>query len=254
VTTPRTLIGHQDRRSSIEREQADFLRDEFKNTPIPADEILGQIGVFQNHIQMARVLWFAHLYERIIDVPGSICMFGVRWGQDMAILGNLRALHEPYNHLRRIIGFDTFAGFPSVAQEDGVDTYAAPGNYAVTQDYETRLTRILDAHEAVQPIPQIRKHELVKGDASVKLPAYLQANPSLVISLAYLDFDIFAPTRAVLEAISPHLARGSVVAFDQFAHPKWPGETLACMAALKFGNLRLRRVPFLPNPAYFIVE
>jgi hypothetical protein len=55
----------------------------------------------------------------------------------------------------------------------------------------------------------------------------------------------------VLEAFLPHLAHGPVVAF---AHPKWPGETLAYMAASKFGNLRLRRVPFLPNPAYFIVE
>jgi hypothetical protein len=250
----RTLIGHEDRQSSSERRQAAFLRDEFQSTPIPADEILGQVGVFQNHIQLARVLWFAHLYRLILEVPGCVCMFGVRWGQDMATLGNLRALHEPYNHLRRLIGFDTFAGFPGITEEDGVDTYAATGNYSVPEGYETRLTRILDAHEAIQPIPQIRKHELIKGDATVTLPAYLAANPWLVISLAYLDFDIFAPTCSVLEAITPRLARGAIVAFDQFAHPKWPGETLACMSALKLNELRLRRLPFLPNPAYFVVE
>jgi hypothetical protein len=254
MTQQGTLIGHASRPSGTEREQAAFLQEAFIATPIPPEEILGQVGLYQNHIQLARTLWFAHLYERVLPVPGAICMFGVRWGQDMATLGNFRALHEPYNHLRRIIGFDTFAGFPDVTPEDGVDSYAATGNYAVTAGYEAQLTRVLDAHEAIQPIPQIRKHELVKGDVTVTFRDYLERNPSLVVALAYLDFDIFEPTRVVLEAIRPHLVRGSIIAFDQFAHPKWPGETLACMAALKLGDLSLRRLPFLPNPAYFVLD
>lgn len=254
MTQHSTMIGHASRPSNVEREQAHFLHDAFRGSSIPPEEILTQVGLFQNHIQLARTLWFAHLYERLLLVPGAICMFGVRWGQDMATLGNFRALHEPYNHLRKIIGFDTFAGFPNVAPEDGEDTYAARGNYAVTPGHEAQLSRILDAHEAVQPIPHIRKHELIKGDVNITFPEYLARNPSLVVALAYLDFDIFAPTKTVLEAIRPHLVRGSIIAFDQFAHPKWPGETLACMAALKLGDLSLRRVPFLPNPAYFVVE
>ena len=37
--------------------------------------------------------------------------FGVRWGQNLITLNNLRGIYEPFNHSRKIIGFDTFEGF-----------------------------------------------------------------------------------------------------------------------------------------------
>jgi hypothetical protein len=37
-------------------------------------------------------------------------------------------------------------------------------------------------------------------------------------ALAYFDLDLYEPTRAVLEQIRPYLTKGSIVAFDEFAH------------------------------------
>lgn len=66
---------------------------------------------------VARMLYLDFLYQKIIDVPGVIIEFGVQYGPSLSVLSNLRAIHEPYNHTRKIIGFDTFTGFPAVNAE-----------------------------------------------------------------------------------------------------------------------------------------
>jgi hypothetical protein len=85
---------------------------------------------------------------------------------------------------------------------------------------------VLDFHEAeLAPIPHKKKYELVQGDATRTLPEYLQRHPETIVALAYFDFDIYAPTKACLEAVVPHLTKGSVLAFDELNCPEFPGET-----------------------------
>ncbi len=36
---------------------------------------------------------------------------------------------------------------------------------------------------------------------------------------------MYQPTKELLEAIRPRLTKGGILAFDELAHPKWPGET-----------------------------
>ena len=106
-------------------------------------------------------------------------------------------MYEPFNHNRKIIGFDTFEGFAGVSQRDGGDEIIAPGSYAVTSDYETYLSQILDYHESESPIAHIKKYELVKGDVCVTLEKYLAANPQTVIALAFLIWTSTNPPSAV---------------------------------------------------------
>lgn len=62
---------------------------------------------------------------------------------------------------------------------------------------------------------------------------YLEANPQTITVLAYFDLELYEPTLATLRATSPYLTCGSVIAFDQHNHAKWPGETAAprCLGA-----------------------
>jgi len=75
------------------------------------------------------------LYRRALDVHGVVMEFGVRWGSNLALFQSLRGIYEPYNYTRKIIGFDTFAGFPSVSEQDGDDAVIAPGAYGVSEGY-----------------------------------------------------------------------------------------------------------------------
>ena len=43
--------------------------------------------------------------------------FGTRWGNNMALFSIFRGMYEPFNRHRKIIGFDTFSGFPSINEK-----------------------------------------------------------------------------------------------------------------------------------------
>lgn len=94
------------------------------------------------------------LYQLIVPIHGVIMEFGVRWGQNLALFTSLRGIHEPFNYNRRIVGFDTFSGFPEVASEDGPLVKA--GDYAVTADWMHELEQTLETHNAGSSIPQKR--------------------------------------------------------------------------------------------------
>ena len=113
---------------------------------------------------LSRVLYYNNLYQKIIDIPGVICEFGVQWGATLAQLINLRGMYEPYNYSRKIFGFDTFDGFLAIDEKD--DPLCNIGDYATIPKYEDTLEQILSIHEFFSPIPHIKKFELVKGDAS----------------------------------------------------------------------------------------
>ncbi len=204
--------------------------------------------VFMKRQVLSRILYLDQLYRNIIDVPGVICEFGVHWGATIAALINLRGIHEPFNHSRKIHGFDTFSGFVDIDSADG--GFSSEGDYSTTAGYEAELTRLLSLHESFSPIPQIEKFELVKGDVSITLPLWLEANPHAIVSLALFDMDIYKPTKAALEAILPRLVKGSILVFDELNCPHFPGETKAVQEVLGLNNIRLKRFPHQPYCAW----
>jgi len=237
-----------------ERNRADFY-ELFKNTLIPKDEILYSLGLFINRQSWSRILFLHELYQKIISIPGHIFEFGTRYGQTMAFYTCLRGIYEPFNWSRKIIGFDTFAGFPKEPHmKDGNDPATNKGAYSIEPDYEKILEKILTYHESESPISHIKKFELIKGDITKTLDEYLNRNPQTVIALAYIDFNLYEPTKYCLERIRPHLTKGSVIAFDDFNHDTFPGETIAIREAIGLDNLSIRRVPYQPWGAYAIIE
>src|SRR5690606_33717297 len=199
-----------------------------------------------------RINLMQQLYAAILPAPGVVMEFGVPSGPNMAPMANLRAILEPYNYNRKIIGVDTFEGFPSVAPEHGARVKA--GDYGVAENWKEELEDILKFHTLNAPIPHKVKHELVVGDASLTLPAYLQNHPETIIALAYFDFDLFTPTRDCLQAILPHLTKGSVLAFDELNMPELPGETLAVKEVLGLSRYAIRRDPSNPLASWLVVE
>ena len=243
-------------RATSERERElrrDFV-ELFKRTPIPDDELLAQLGLYLNRQTLSRILFLHELYAQIVDVPGIVVELGVRWGQNLALFASFRGMEEPFNHTRRIVGFDTWSGFPETSAEDGDAPIASTGAYSVPEGYEDYLREVLAYHEQESPLSHLEKFELVKGDAVTTVPRYLEERPETVIALAYFDFDLFEPTRASLEAIRPHLVRGSVLGFDQLGSRNFPGETLALRETLGLERLRLHRSRYAAQASYAVLE
>lgn len=225
-----------------------------RRAPIPDEQFLSNLGLFIESKNLARILLMDHLFRQIVDVHGCVMEFGTRWGQNAAIFSALRGIYDPFNRHRPIIAFDTFTGFPSLAPEDGNAELMEVGNLRTAENYEAFLAEILATHEALNPLSHVRKFEIRKGDASVEVPRYLSDHPETIIALAFFDFDIYEPTKNVLESVMPRLTRGSVVAFDELNDPDAPGETLAVMETIGLRNIRLQKYPFASRVSYFVVE
>ncbi len=232
------------------------LTDLMRAFPAPARDLAHALPLFVMPHVVRRMMFFADLYRLVLDVPGVIMEFGVRYGRDLATLIGLRTLYEPLNYSRKIIGFDTFTGFPSVDQKDGAVNDRAEGAFFIGEDYDRYLAHVLGTLEAMAPYDHLKKFEVAKGDASKTVPRYLSDHPETIVALAYFDMDLYAPTRDCLEALQPHLTRGSVLAFDELNCQEFPGETEAVREVLGLDRVRLRRFPGTnPGlPTYLVVE
>lgn len=227
----------------------------FKDCPIPEGELLSNLGLFLRRQTLARILLMNDLYQKIVSVPGIVVEFGCRWGQTLAFFESFRGLYEPFNQSRKVVGFDTFKGFPLIDSKDGKAEIAVEGAFSVIEKYEEYLTQVLDYHEQEAPMPHIKKYELIKGDATVTIDKYLKDSPETIIALAYFDFDIYAPTKKCLEAIKGYLTKGSVIAFDELHLHEFPGETLALKEIFGLDRVRLMRNPYsAAYQAYMVIE
>lgn len=228
------------------------LAARLRRSAVPDKELLDNIGLYLTRQSLSRINLMQQLYEAIVPVHGVIMEFGVRWGQNLALFSMLRGIHEPYNYNRRIVGFDTFQGFPSVHAHDG--DAVQEGHYGVAPDWEEELDRILSFHEQNAPIPHKRKYELVKGDAIETVPAYFADHPETIVALAYFDFDLYEPTKVCLEALLPHVTKGTVIAFDELNCAEFPGETIALREVLGLSRYPLRRDPSNPLVSFLVVD
>jgi len=175
---------------------------------------------------------------------------GVHHGGGLMAWAKLSATLEPYNYHRRIIGFDTFSGFPEVSEIDLRNKNTKEGMFSEEYDVYSELSEVIKEFDENRFINQIPKVELVRGDACITIPKYIEDNPHLIISLLFLDFDIYKPTAVALENFLPRMPKGSVIAFDEINNVDWPGETLAMLEKLDLNLKKLECFEFEPNISF----
>ena len=244
----------QSRASDKQKTAREKLLELFRSSPIPPEHLLVNLGLYMRSSVVAKLLYVNELYQQIINIPGVIMEFGVWWGQNLALFESFRAVYEPYNYTRKIIGFDTYEGYPSVSEKDGSCDLVKLNQYAVSENYLEHLTALLDYHQQENIMSHVKKYELVKGDAAVTIGEYLTAHPETIISLAYFDMQLYEPTLQCLEAIKPYLVKGSVIAMDELNSFEFPGETVAFREAFGPVKFRLHRSRFLPDRSYAVIE
>jgi len=230
------------------------LNDLYKRSPIPENEKVANSALFVKRQELSKILFLNHIYQKIIDTHGIIIEFGVRWGQNLVTLNNLRGIYEPFNYSRKIIGFDTFAGFINVNEMDGSHSIIKNGAFSVTENYETYLSEILTAHHNESPLNHIRKNFIFKGDAVKEFKKYLSDHPETIVSFAYFDFDIYQPTKKCLELLLAVMPKGAIIGFDELLDPHFPGETIAFKEIINIRNCKLYKNPFGGIQSYIILE
>ena len=166
----------------------------------------------------------------------------------------LSALLEPVNLSRRIYGFDSFEGFPSLSEEDRTEATRHVKRGDLFADSYDELMKLAEIHDSTRFLGHIPKVKLIRGNATETIPKFIIEHPHLVVSLLFLDFDLYEPTKAALENFLPRMPKGAILAFDELDNPLWPGETQAMLELFEKNRLRVERLEFEPYIGYAVLE
>jgi len=240
-------------RTDPEHHAAMNITDIFVRCPDSVEIKLESFTKYVRRQHLKRFLAMYEVFKLAMPVKGSIVECGVFRGFGVMAWAKLSTMLEPENLTRRVYGFDTFEGFPSVAgQDESSFTDAKPGD--LRADSYEELIALIREYDRDRFLGHIPKVELIRGDMVETIPAFVASHPHLMVSLLFLDADMYEPTKAALEHFLPRMPKGAILAFDQLDNPIWPGETLAAMQAVGLNRLRLQRLDWDPYVAFAALE
>lgn len=240
-------------RSTAETEAAEKVVRLFSESP---DSVQARLDSFPKYVRRPILTRFLALYEVFklaLPVKGSVVECGVNRGFGLMTWAKLSAILEPTNLTRRIYGFDTFSGFAEPHELDKSPT-ASPKQGELRADCFAELNALIELYDQDRYLGHVQKMKLVKGDVKETIPRFIEEHPHLVVSLLFLDFDLYEPTRLALEHFLPRMPRGAVLAFDELDNPIWPGETQALLRTVGINKFEIRRLEFDPYIGYAIID
>lgn len=183
------------------------------------------------------------LFKMVADLPGAIVECGVFKGTSLVRFAGFSKLWGAAAD-KKIIGFDSFGGFPETEFEP---------------DKKQRQKFIADAGSqsiSALQLKQVLRHkgieknvELVAGDITKTVPEYVKKHPQLKISLLNLDVDIYEPTVTILKYLYPLVVSGGIVMLDDYG--VFPGETKAVDEYFT-GNIEIKKLSYSKTPQYII--
>ena len=222
---------------------------------LPTSALVDNFAKYARRQEITRFLARHELFRMVERVQGCVIECGVYAGQGLMTWAQLSAVLEPVGGaFRHVYGFDTFAGFPGVHSKDLKGTVALDWRKGdLAMDSYADLQRCISLFDDNRFLPQIPKVTLIKGDFLKTAPGFLKRNPHVLVSLLYLDFDLYAPTKLALELFLPRMPKGAVLAFDEINHPLWPGETEALLEKLELRRHEIRKFPYEINMSYLVL-
>ncbi|TBL73003.1 class I SAM-dependent methyltransferase [Paenibacillus thalictri] len=228
---------------------------------MPQPDLEIKFNHFEKYVRRQNLSRFIAKYELFklqMNIKGCILECGVHHGAGLMAWAKISSALEPYALDRRIFGFDTFEGFPDIqekdmSQESQTNNSLKKGGFDTGYNIYDELQELIVEYNENRFLNQFEKVFLIKGDANETIPQFVKDNPYLLISLLFLDFDLYEPTKTALEYFLPRMSKGSILAFDEINNPWWPGETQALLEALDLKKYVINRFPFDPNISYIIL-
>ena len=184
------------------------------------------------------------LYKMALDIPGDVVECGVFKGVSLTRFAMFRELLST-SLAKKIIGFDIFSTFPKTKfVEDKLERKKFMSEAGSKSIQKNELFKILKNKRIEKNV------ELIKGDITKTVPAYVKSHPELKISLLNLDVDIYEPSVTILETLYPLVSKGGVIIFDDYG--VFAGETKAVDDYFAKSKIKIKKIPFSKTPSYII--
>lgn len=239
-------------RTSAERETISALANCFNSSDQPLEVRLDNFPKYIRRQRVTRYLALYELFKQVLNIKGSIIECGVNQGFGLMSWANFSAVLEPNNLTRRIYGFDTFGGFVNPSSNDANARYSPKAGDLAADSFE-ELQELIKIYDQNRFLGHVDKVHLIKGDVAETVPAFIRENGHLVVSLLFLDMDLYEPTKIALEHFLPRMPKGALLAFDELDNPIWPGETRALLDSIGINRFELKRMDFDPYISFAIL-
>src|SRR5438105_5768904 len=105
-------------RTETEKEVGARIEAIFEACPDSVETKLENFPKYVRRQHLKRFLAMYEVFKLALPIKGSVVECGVYRGFGLMTWAKLSAMIEPENLTRRIYGFDTFAGFPTVGERD----------------------------------------------------------------------------------------------------------------------------------------
>jgi hypothetical protein len=244
--------AYLNRHSNKDKNSYRLSEQAFEKSKINLIDKLESFPRFSTKRSLARFIAKEKLFQMILDVNGIIIECGVFNGAGLFTWAQLSNIYEPVNYNRKIVGFDTFEGFPSINSADNTGVLISKeGDLRGSSIEEIELS--IEKYNNERHLSHIQNISLVKGDFGQTAERYIKDNQQTIISLLYLDFDLYEPTKKALEIFLPRMPKGGIVAFDELNCESFPGETLAFHETIGINKYEIKRFSFEPWISYIIL-
>ena len=206
-------------------------------------EIVDQLGLYSGIQTIGKVLAVYELIKQTLTIPGNIFEFGCWKGSNLLLMAKILKLLQP-NTIKEVYGFESFEGLQIFSKEDKINE-AKRGLYQGNEEVLRKFIRLYGLESWVH---------LIKGDATKTIKDFDEENRHILISLAYLDFDLYSPTKEALKFIHNRLSVGSLGIFDEAMTHDWEGEGKAMLEFLKKndGKYEASIIPFVRQPTVIL--
>jgi O-methyltransferase len=185
-----------------------------------------------------------YLIDKTKAVPGDIAECGVFRGQSLVAM----AVYVRHNNIpKRVLGFDSFEGFP--------ESVAIDATLGGTHK-EWKIRGVMNETSYDLVFSKLRRFRvddnvvLVKGFFENTLPNYADTRFSLV----HLDCDTYSSYKECMEFFYPRMSTGGVIILDEYNDPPWPGCNKAIDEFLIDKPEKLQKITFDNYEKYYIAR
>src|SRR6266508_565682 len=133
-------------RTTAERQVAKNIEKIFVESKDTVEHKLENFPKYVRRQHLKRFLALYEIFKLVLPVKGSIVECGVFRGFGVMTWAKLSTMLEPENLTRRIYGFDTFAGFPTIGDKDR-SKFAAPEVGELSSSSHAELLQLIAEYD-----------------------------------------------------------------------------------------------------------
>ena len=245
------------KKTGMDNEIESALSNHIKKHNIDPMDVLKLFPVLARRQSLKRFLAHVEIFKMTLGVPGDIAELGVFRGMGLMTWANLLEAYCIGDRTKTVYGFDNWKGFTELSKEDGKDEKQVQklvGGFS-PEKYFQELKDAISIFDQDRFIPWKPRVKLEVGNIEERVYKFCEENPGVRFSLIHFDCDLYAPTKAALEALWPRVQRGGIVMFDEYGIPEWPGETQAVDEFLKHRpEFKLQKFDWTNAPAAYLVK